>query len=98
MIIVWSEDLATGYDNTLDHRGLYLYLAGLLAMDDGQKDEGIRDLQKAYSTWESYDGPWLLTRIQKDLAVAGANLPAPEPAITLSITPNPAYLFTPVSP
>jgi tetratricopeptide (TPR) repeat protein len=84
-----SDDLEMGEENTSESYSLHEYLAGLLALKAGNKDEGIQDLQSAYSTWESTDGLWLSIRIKKDLAAAGGRLPSPEPAVTLNATPIP---------
>ncbi len=81
------NDLQTGNENTNEHYSLHDYLQGLLALKDGDRDGAVQDFQNAYSSWEAYDGSWLLARITKELVTAGAIMPVPWPAATLEVTP-----------
>lgn len=66
-----EEDLMIGAGNTWAHSGVYSYVLGKMALDDGDREEGIALLQYAEATLEVNDNP-LRYRIQAELKELGA--------------------------
>ena len=83
-----TADLQTGSLYTWEHQAVYAYVNGKMALDAGQRDEGIRDLQMAEATLDFNFLP-LRSRIQKELAQLGAEPLSITPSINITATPIP---------
>lgn len=82
------SDLQTGSQYTWEREALYAYVNGKLALDAGQKQEGIQQLQMAEATLDDHFYP-LIWRIQKELTGLGAQPLSITPSISLTSTPIP---------
>jgi tetratricopeptide (TPR) repeat protein len=94
------QDVDTGAGNTWYHGGLYAYLMGRLALDEGSRDEAVEWMQTAATTIQNFEGPWLMQRIRKDLAGLHASYTAPTASIDWEVTPihpAPQAIQAPVS-
>jgi tetratricopeptide (TPR) repeat protein len=100
-----QQDIETGEGNTWGRGGIRPYVLGLLALDAGNRDEGIAFLQYAEATLGRLDSS-LIDRIRQELTKLGAQLLEPVPEITLQVTPlviptsrpTPRPLFTAIPP
>ena len=89
------QDLLTGSGYTWYHRGLYAYLMGMLALYDGDLDEGKAWLQYAAASMQPEEGLWLKKRIQSELTRLDALVPTPTPGVKWDVTPIPPQRVTP---
>lgn len=82
------QDLLAGAGNTWYHGGLFAYVAGLIAMDEGDRTKAIELFKYAEATVKIEEAPWLKTRIRNSLS--GLNISEQEP------TPNIVFASTPI--
>ena len=83
-----SSDLETGSNYTWGRSDLYAYVTGKMALDKGDRAEGIRLLQEAEATVD-HNFNTLRRRIQLELANRGAKPMVITPSITVTSTPIP---------
>lgn len=83
-----EEDLMIGAGNTWEHAGLYAYVQGKIALEDGNAEEGIAMLQEAEATLDYLFIP-LQKRIQTELEQLGAKPLKLTPSVMLSATSLP---------
>jgi tetratricopeptide (TPR) repeat protein len=83
-----NADLETGSSYTWERMGLYAYVLGKMALDDGRQSEGIEMLQMAEA---SLDSDYLLirSRILDELAQLGTEPLSITPSISITSTPIP---------
>ncbi len=87
-IALATSDLETGSKYTWGRSALYAYVNGRMALDKGDRAEGIRLLQEAEATVD-HNFNTLRTRIQLELANLGAKPMVITPSVTISSTPIP---------
>jgi len=83
-----SADLETGSSYTWERTGVYAYLLGKMALDDGRQAEGIELFQTAEATLDS-NCMLIRSRILEELARLGAEPLSIRPSITIASTPIP---------
>ncbi len=85
------QDLETGARNTWSREGIYAYIQARQALDGGDRKHGIELLQYAEASMNIYaDGPALLEKVRKELAVLGVVPLSPTPdGSLLRVTPMP---------
>jgi len=88
-------DLALGSGNTWFHGGLFAYVSGRLAIDQGYPQKGKELLEYAEATFRPDEGLWLKKRIRASLDALNVPYTTPTPAQDLGITPIPPEYMTP---
>lgn len=88
------QDLEIGSGYTWYHCGIYAYLMGLFALDEGRTEEAAEWFQYAEATATQVEGPYLLNRIRMELTALGAPTLDPQPSIHLQTTPLPDNFYT----
>ena len=91
-----EEDLMMGAGNTWEHAGLYAYVQGEMALEDGNVEEGIALLQEAESTLDYLFIP-LQKRIQTKLDELGAKPLKLTPSVMLNVTSIPTIEARPTA-
>jgi hypothetical protein len=91
-----EEDLMMGAGNTWGHAGLFSYVQGKMALEDGNTDEGIALLQEAEATMEIVFNP-LRKRIQTELEQLGAQPLQVTPSVMLDATSIPTIPARPTA-
>jgi len=91
-----EEDLMMGAGSTWSHAGLYSYVQGKMAMEDGNTEKGIALLQEAEATLEIVFTP-LRLRIQAELEQLGAKPLAVTPSVMLDATSIPTIQARPTA-
>lgn len=91
-----QDDLYTGASNTWAHIGLYSYIMGKLAIDDGRTEEGIRLLQEAEATLEVWYNP-LRKKLIAELEGLGVSPLQITPSIMAGVTSIPTVIPQPTS-
>ena len=91
-----EQDLMMGAGNTWSHVGLFSYVQGKMALQDGNRAEGITLLQEAEATLEVMYTP-LQKRIRAELAQLGAQPLEMEPSVMLDVTPIPTIQARPTA-
>jgi tetratricopeptide (TPR) repeat protein len=89
-----EDDLYRGAGNTWGRGELYAYLQARFALDNGDREEGIRLLQFAEATSSYLFNP-LRDKMRKELAALGAEPLDPELAVAITATPLPPALLVP---
>lgn len=89
-----QEDLNFGVGNTWSHVGLYSYVLGEMALEDGRTEEGIELLQNAEATLEVLYNP-LRKEIQTELEKLGAVPLVITPSVMVDATSIPTILPQP---
>lgn len=89
-----QEDLNFGAGNTWSHVGLYSYVLGKMALEDGRTEEGIELLQNAEATLEVLYNP-LRKEIQAELEKLGAVPLVITPSVMVDATSIPTILPRP---
>jgi tetratricopeptide (TPR) repeat protein len=91
-----AEDLMMGASNTWEHGGLYAYVQGKMALEDGNMEEGIAMLQEAEATLDYLFTP-LQKRIQTELEELGAKPLEITPSVMLDATSIPTIQARPTA-
>jgi tetratricopeptide (TPR) repeat protein len=81
-------DLETGSYYTWERSALYAYVSGKMALEEGQRDAGIAQLQLAEASLD-HNFSLLRMRIIEELAQLGAEPLSITPSITIASTPIP---------
>jgi tetratricopeptide (TPR) repeat protein len=92
------QDLQAGAGNTWSHGGLCAYVAGLVALDDGDQASGKELLKYAESTFKNREGLWVKDRIRSSLASLNIPQQDPTPVVTFQVTPIIFQQLTPAPP
>jgi tetratricopeptide (TPR) repeat protein len=90
-------DLQVGEQNTWNRHGLHAYLAGKLALIDGDRQTAIKDFQDAEATLPHRQSQ-LLPKIRNDLAQLGSGPLAPGVSFGIKTTPIPTITGMPPLP
>jgi tetratricopeptide (TPR) repeat protein len=91
------NDLQIGSGNTWFHGGIYAYIVGLYAIENGDTENGIEYLKYAESTIHVHqEGPWLKERIRKRLAELQIEEQTPTPVMKIQSTPIQFEKITPI--
>lgn len=90
-----EEDLNLGAGNTWHQTGVYQYVMGKMALEDGNTEQGIALLQEAEATLDYLFVP-LQKRIQTELRQLGAEPLKVTPSVMFDATAIPASLITPM--
>jgi tetratricopeptide (TPR) repeat protein len=90
-----EEDIRIGMGNTWSRAGLYFYVLGKLALDDGRTEEGIALLQQAEATLRVTDNI-LINRVRAELKTLGAVPLVVTPSFLVDATAIPTVQGTPV--
>lgn len=91
-----EEDLYIGAGNTWFHAGLYSYVLGKLALEDGRTEEGMYLLQNAEATLEVLYNP-LREKILKELKTLGIPPLEITPSVFVDVTSIPTIVPRPTS-
>jgi tetratricopeptide (TPR) repeat protein len=91
-----ETDLETGAENTWFHAGLYSYVLGKVALDDGRAEDGIQLLQNAEATLDVLYTP-LRKEISNDLKELGAAPLVVTPSVMTEATSIPTILPRPTA-
>ena len=91
-----EEDLMMGAGNTWGRVGLYSYVQGKVALEDGNVEEGIAMLQQAEATLDILFTP-LRKRIQAELEQLGAKPLEITPSVMLDATSIPTMQARPTA-
>jgi tetratricopeptide (TPR) repeat protein len=91
-----EEDLMIGAGNTWWHVGLFSYVVGKMALEDGNIEEGIALLQEAEATLDCLFAP-LQTRIQDELRKLGAEPLEITPSVMVDATRMPTIQARPTA-
>jgi tetratricopeptide (TPR) repeat protein len=83
-----EQDLMMGVSNTWGRAGIFSYVLGRMAIDDGDKEAGIIYLQQALATLDWYFRP-MFPRIEQELADLGAAPLPEESSVQIRATPMP---------
>jgi tetratricopeptide (TPR) repeat protein len=89
-----EEDLMMGAGNTWWHAGLFLYVQGKMALEDGNKEEAITLLQEAEASLGVGSAP-LQARIRAELKELGAQPLEITPSVMLNVTSMPTMQARP---
>lgn len=82
-----KQDLLTGMGNTFFHDGLFLYLQGKFALDEGDTQTGRLLLQQAEASMSRFEGAALLKRLQNEMAALRIEPEVPVPQFAITTTP-----------
>jgi tetratricopeptide (TPR) repeat protein len=83
-------DLETGSFYTWERSALYAYVTGKIALDEGQREEGIQQLQLAEASLD-HNFSLLRARIIEQLAQLGAEPMSVSPSTPIDSTPIPIH-------
>ncbi len=83
-----KADLESGWGQTWYHWGLFSYAQAKLALKQGDRSTGLKQLQYAEATMSWIYGP-LVKRVQQELVQYNVKPLARTPSVTITVTPIP---------